>query len=107
MDRFLFMSIFFLLFLLNILSAKIFKRIPLTIWDAYAIVLNNAALYFASLFVVGYSFSDTTISLITFCLSVIAAAEAIAIHFTWTEESLIKRMLAGFGAYTFYCFYCL
>jgi len=101
---FLFMSIFFLLFLLNILSAKLFKRIPLTIWDAYAIVLNNAALYFASLFVVGYSFSDTTISLITFCLSVIAAAEAIAIHFTCTEESLIKRMLAGLALILFIVF---
>jgi len=101
---FLFMGIFFFLFLLNILSAKIFKRTPLTIWDAYAIVLNSAALYFASLFVVGYSFSDTTISLITFCLSVITAAEAIAIHFAWKEEDLVKRMLAGLALILFIVF---
>ena len=101
---FLFMGIFFLLFLFNILSTKIFNRTLLTIADAYAIVLNNAALYLASLFVVGYSFSDTTISLITFCVSAIVAAEAIAIHFAWKEEGLIKRMLAGLALILFIIF---
>ena len=101
---FLFMGIFFLLFLFNILSTKIFNRTPLTIADAYAIVLNNAALYLASLFVVGYSFSDTTISLITFCVSAIVAAEAIAIHFAWKEEGIIKRMLAGLALILFIIF---
>src|SRR5687768_9200101 len=101
---FLFMAVFFVLFLLNILSGRIFNKNRLTIADAYAIVLNSAALYLASLFVVGYSFSDTTIALITFCVSVITAAEAVAIHFAWKEEGLAKRMLAGLALLLFIIF---
>ncbi len=101
---FFFISVFFFFFLLNILSTKIFNRIPLTIADAYAIVLNNAALYLASLFVVGYSFSDTNISWITFSVSIITAAEATAIHFAWKDEGLVKRMLAGLALMLFIIF---
>src|SRR5215203_1776300 len=101
---FLFMSVFFFLFLLNILLGKILNKASLTLADAYAIVLNSAALYLALLFVVGYSFSDTTIAVITFCVSVITSAQAIAIHFAWTEESFVKRMLAGLALILFIIF---
>lgn len=101
---FLFMIVFFLLFLVNELSVKIFYRKRLHPGDAYAIVLNNVALYIASLFVIGYSFTNTNIALITFCLSALIATQAITIHFLWKEENLVTRMLAALAVFLFIVF---
>lgn len=101
---FLFMVVFFLLFLINILSVKIFYKRPLSVADSYAIVLNNVALYIASLFLFGYSLADANISWITLSISVLTAAEAVAIHFSWQEESLVKKMLGGLSVLLFIIF---
>jgi uncharacterized membrane protein len=101
---FLFMSMFFVLFLLNTLSPKLFHKQVLSAIDAYTILFNNIALYIAALFVFGYSFADTNISLITFIVSMLTGLQAVIIHFLWKEERFLKIMLTGFSLLLFVIF---
>lgn len=101
---FLFMAIFFLLFLINTLWPKIFHARKLLVSDTYSIVFNNVALYIASLFVFGYTFTDTNIAFLTFIIALITAIQTMAIHLTWEEESLTKKMLAALSLLLFIIF---
>jgi uncharacterized membrane protein len=81
-----FMSIFFLLFLFNSLSSRIFRNQQLALSNTYQVVVNNVALYIAALLVFGYSFADTDLAMVTIVVSLIAALQAGALHYLWQEE---------------------
>jgi hypothetical protein len=101
---FLFMSLFFLLFLFNNISPKVFHKENLPVAFSYAILVNNIALYIAALFILGYSFDDVSISWITFIISIIVLAEALLVHFIWQEEGSLKKMLAALSLFLFIVF---
>lgn len=101
---FLFLCFFFFLFLFNNLSQKILYKENLSVTCAYAVFVNNMALYIAALFITGYSFEDAPISWITFTISIIVFAEALLIHFVWEQESFVKKLLAGLSVFLFIVF---
>jgi uncharacterized membrane protein len=101
---FLCMVFFFCLFLFNNLSSKIFYKEGITIPNSYAVVFNNVALYISALFILGSSFADATISLITFAVSIVTGFEAIIFHFLWKEEKFLKKSLAALSLFLFIVF---
>jgi uncharacterized membrane protein len=88
-----FMSIFFLLFLFNSLSSRIFRNQQLALSNTYQVVVNNVALYIAALLVFGYSFADTDLAMVTIVVSLIAALQAGALHYLWQEEYATRIMV--------------
>jgi uncharacterized membrane protein len=96
-----FMVFFFLLFLFQNISFKLLNKKPFTINDTYQLVLHNLAVYIASLFIFGYSFSNSNVAMITLVLSALVAAEALVLYNLWKDERLTSRMMASL-ALTFF-----
>ena len=94
-----FMAAFFVQFSVNALSAKLFRKEPLSLSATYQVLTNNLAFYVAALFVFGYSFADSTIAIISLFFSVFAALQAVAFQL-WKEKTAGK--LLGFYALTLF-----
>ena len=99
----LFMGLFFVLFLFNAASEKIFQKQPLSRSNVYQIVVNNIALYIAALFVFGNSFADADLAMVTIFISVIVALQAAALYYVWQEE-FTNRMVAALSFVLFILF---
>jgi uncharacterized membrane protein len=101
-----FMVFFFLLFLVVTIAFKLFKKEPLQINDAYQLLLNNVALYFAALFQFGLSekLTDSNLATITIILSAVVALQAILFYSYWREEIITIRLTASFSLTLFVLF---
>jgi uncharacterized membrane protein len=103
---FVFMSFFFLLFLVNALSQRIFQKRELALNNVYQLVVNNLAVYIAALFVFGSSFINADLAVVTIMVSLLLSAQALALHYVWGEEQA-KRILASFSFILFIVFIAL
>lgn len=81
-----FMLVFFVLFSVNALSGKLFRKEPLTMSATYQQLTNNAAFYIAALFAYGQTFADSTVALFSFLFAVLVAAQAVAFYY-WKEAT--------------------
>ena len=103
MTGLLFMTCFFLLFLMNALSYKIFQKKVLALTNIYQLLLNSLALYLGALFVFGSSFANADLAMITIAVSVIVALQAAGLHYLLGEE-YAKKILAALAFILFIVF---
>jgi len=96
----LFMSFFFLLFLFNALSTRIFQKQQVSITAIYQLVFNNLALYIAALFVFGYSFANADLAMVTITVSCITGIQAGALYYLWQQAHATRTV----GALSFILF---
>lgn len=101
-----FMIFFFLIFLLAVLSFKLFRKKTLQSGEAYQLILNNIALYIAALFLFGLSAKATSsdLAIITLAISAVVALQAILIYSFWKEESFSTRLLSSLALTLFVMF---
>jgi uncharacterized membrane protein len=101
-----FMIFLFLVFLLAVLSHKLFQKRSLQINDAYQLLMNNIALYIASLFQFGLSEKATNgdLALITFVVSVVVAVQAFLLYKLSKEELFTIRLLSSLALTLFVMF---
>lgn len=102
----LFMIFFFLVFLLTVLSYKLFQKRSLQVNDTYQLLMNNVALYIAALFQFGFSekASNGDLALITFIVSVIVAIQAMLFYNLWKEELFATRLISSLALTMFVMF---
>lgn len=102
----LFMIFFFLVFLLTVLSYKLFQKRSLQVNDTYQLLMNNVALYIAALFQFGFSekASNGDLALITFIVSVIVAIQAMLFYNLWKEELFATRLISSLALTLFVMF---
>jgi uncharacterized membrane protein len=101
-----FMVFFFLVFLLSVLSLKLFRKGSLNLSDAYQLVVNNIALYIAVLFQFGLSpkATDGDLAIITLTVSAVVTAQAIIFFNCWKEEIISTRLLSSLALTLFVMF---
>ncbi len=91
----IFMVVFFLAFVFSIIGHRMFYRQQLLVNDSYALVLNNVALFIASLAIIGVlKESDDMVALISFCMSVFVALQSFLLYRIWKDEMLTVKILA-------------
>lgn len=88
-----FLAFFFLLFFATIVAIKMVHKTRFSPNDTYQLLLNNITLFVCSLFLFGYSFANADISLITICMCLITALQALFFYIKWNDELVIQRML--------------
>jgi uncharacterized membrane protein len=98
-----FMSVFFLLFMVHGVSDRVFHRRNLIMSNNQQIVINNLALYIASLFVLGSSFVKADLAMVTIGVAIVAAFEALLFHYAW-QEKYTARIVEGFSFLLFIIF---
>jgi uncharacterized membrane protein len=98
----LFMALFFVLFSVNSLSGKLFRKKPLTLTATYQHLANNTAFFIAAQCVFNYAFADSTLARISLLFSLFIAAQAVAFYF-WKEKTT-SRLLAYCGLALFVLF---
>ncbi|MDB5206911.1 MAG: hypothetical protein JWR72_1986 [Flavisolibacter sp.] len=91
----IFMVLFFILFAINALSPKLFRKGAFSSTATYQLLTNNVLFYIAALYVFGYSFSNSSIALITGLFSFFAATQAV-LFYLWNEK--IGSRLTGYYA---------
>lgn len=87
----LYMFLFFALFALNPLSAKLSRKVDFSTSATYQLLTNNLAFYLAALFVFGYSFADSTVALISLLFAGFAALQAVGFY-VWKEQNTSKLL---------------
>ena len=100
----LFLVFFFLLFQATIVAVKLVYKTRFTQNDTYQVLLNNIALFVSSLFLFGYTFANADISLITICICIICALQALFVYLSWKDEVLMQRMLLALSLIFFVLF---
>jgi uncharacterized membrane protein len=98
-----FMSVFFVLFMVHAVSDRVFRLQNLAMANNQQIVLNNLALYLASLFVLGYSFVKADLAMVTIGVATVGALEAFIFYYAWQEKAA-ARIAAGFSFLLFVTF---
>lgn len=98
----LYMCVFFLLFLANAISPKLFRHEALGKSHTYQLLTNNLALSLSALYVFGYSFENATLAMIALFLSLFVAAQAILFH-AWAERPT-RDLLAYYSLSLFVLF---
>jgi uncharacterized membrane protein len=98
-----FMSVFFVLFMVHAVSDRVFRLQNLAMANNQQIVLNNLALYLASLFVLGYSFVKADLAMVTIGVATVGALEAFIFYYAWQEKAA-ARIVAGFSFLLFVTF---
>lgn len=98
----LFMCLFFVLFWLNAVSPKLFRKEQLTATHTYQLLANNIALSISAFYVFGYSFENSSIAAISLFLSLFVAAQALLFHY-WREERT-RNILAWYALSLFVLF---
>jgi uncharacterized membrane protein len=101
-----FMVFFFLVFLLAVLAYKLFQKHQLQTNDAYQLLVNNVALYIATLFLFGFleKTADTDLAFITCIVSIVVALQAILVYRFWKEELFATRLLSSLALTLFAMF---
>jgi hypothetical protein len=97
------MSVFFVLFMVHAVSDRVFRLQNLAMANNQQIVLNNLALYLASLFVLGYSFVKADLAMVTIGVATVGALEAFIFYYAWQEKAA-ARIVAGFSFLLFVTF---
>jgi uncharacterized membrane protein len=98
----IYMLLFFALFFVNAIAAKLFRKEELSLNSAYQLLTNNIAFYLAALYVFGYSFVNSTVALISLLFSLFAAAQML-LFFYWKEKTA-TRLLAYYALLLFVVF---
>lgn len=101
-----FMIFFFLLFLLAVLSYKLFQKRSLQINDAYQLLMNNVALYIAALFQFGFAekANNSNLAIITLVISAVVAVQTLLFYQYWKEEIFSTRILSSLALTLFVLF---
>lgn len=100
----LFMSIFFLLFLVTIFSYRQVNKKTFTVNDTNQLLLNNLALFMAALFVFGSAFDYRNVAIICFGMSVITALQSLLLYYFWNEEKYTIRNMISLSLLFFISF---
>jgi uncharacterized membrane protein len=97
---YVFMVLFYLLFVFNALSGRIFRKTGLQKENIHQLLINNLALYIAALFISSPAMNVHSLALVTLINAVVAALLAVVLYYTWKEKhsSLIT------GAFAFLLF---
>lgn len=98
----LFMSLFFLLFLLNAVSPKLVRKTPLDTAHSYQLLLNNVAISLSALFLFGHAFEKARLASISLFLSLFVAAQALLFHYG--KEGKTRALLASYSLSLFVLF---
>lgn len=98
-----FMVFFFSLFFAGITGAKWMHKQNFTKAQAYQLVLNNLAVYTASLLLFP-SFSENALAIISLIVCFFAAAQAYSFSAFWKEEQYVQRLLYGLSFILFIVF---
>lgn len=99
----LFMGLFFILFIGNIIASRLFFRQPLPLMAPFALVANNLAVYIGALFIMGFE-EDARLSFITLIVSLFTAMQALLVLSFWKEEKAAPKGLANFSLLLFILF---
>jgi uncharacterized membrane protein len=101
-----FMTLFFLAFLFAVLSYKLLRKKSFQINDAYQLILNNVALYVATLFQFGFSDKGTSgdLALVTLIVCGVVSLQAILSFNYWKEEVYTIRLLSSLALTLFVMF---
>jgi uncharacterized membrane protein len=93
---YVFMVLFYLLFVFNALSGRIYRKTGLQRENIYQLLLNNLALYIAALFISTPNMNVHSLALVTFINAVVAALLGVVLYYTWKEKhsSLIMAAFA-------------
>jgi uncharacterized membrane protein len=97
---YLFMVLFYLIFICNALSGRIFRKVKLQKENDNQLLLNNVALYIASILITAPSMNSHSLALVTICNSVVISLLAAVLYYTWKEKH--SALIAG--AYAFFLF---
>jgi uncharacterized membrane protein len=97
---YLFMVVFYLLFVFNALSGKIYRQVKLQKENNYQLLLNSLALYIGSLFISTPSMNVHSLASVTFINAVVAAILAAVLYYAWKE----KQSSLIIGAFAFLLF---
>ncbi len=89
-----FMVIFFLMFLFQALTKRVFRNQKLEPGDIRQIQVNNGAVYLAALLVFASPFSRADAAVVTLAVSFLIALQAMAFHYLWGEEDAKKTAMA-------------
>ena len=98
----IFMFWFFILFTINALSPKLFRKERFSEQASYQLLTNNIAFYFSALLVFGYSFVNSTIAFISLLFAGVAAIQALGFQ-AW-KEKFTSSLLAGYSLILFVAF---
>jgi uncharacterized membrane protein len=104
----LFLSFFFLMFMLTVAANKALYKGAFSINDIFQLVLNNVALYIGALLI--YQDAPGSLSsaaIITLVISAISILQALLTRFYWKEEALTVRALACVALIFFVVFIAL
>ncbi len=88
----LFMSVFFLQFFANAASPKILRKERLSKAHTWQLFTNNVAVSLSALYVFGYSYENSTLAAIAFCLSLFVALQAFLFHYG--QEAHTRNVMA-------------
>jgi uncharacterized membrane protein len=100
---FAFMVFFFLLFLLNGITPRLFRQQPLTRTAHRQVLVNNIALYFAALLVSGSVYENPELAIITLILAIVAAGQAL-LYRRFLADTYGQIMMAAYGYLLFLLF---
>lgn len=89
-----FMVIFFLMFLFQSLTKRMFRNQKLEPGDIRQMQVNNGAVYLAALLVFASPFSRADAAIVTLVVSFLIALQAMAFHYLWREEDAKKTAMA-------------
>ncbi|MGZ8537795.1 MAG: DUF2339 domain-containing protein, partial [Flavisolibacter sp.] len=99
-----FMIFFFLLFLFTMVLYKSVHKQFFTVNDTYQILLNNLALFVATLFVFSSAFDYTNIAIICLAMTVVTALESLFLFSFWKDEKYTIRNMTSLSLLFFISF---
>ena len=91
---FILMGIFYILFTINALAYRLVRSEPLTVGDIQQVIINNIALYVASLVVFGYGQFGIHLASTTACVAAIMIFFASVSYLLFAPEKVLQRSLA-------------
>lgn len=88
-----FMALYYILFLINALAFRISRQMALTVGDIQQIIVNNTALYFAAIIILGNLLMGSELAGITGSMFLLAGLLAFIISKMLSSEIILQRML--------------